>query len=99
MTTTKPSIFIAMPCYDSVKINTMLSIFQLIQQFGQSKVEVGINTMKSPLIHQARNYLTSVFLTTEYTHYCSLIQTLSLERKQACVCWSLIRISSRRLTG
>ena len=64
----KPSIFIAMPCYDSVKINTMLSIFQLIQKLGQSKVEVGINTMKSPLIHQARNYLTSTFLTTEYTH-------------------------------
>jgi len=64
----KPSIFIAMPCYDSVKINTMLSIFQLIQQLGQSKIEVGINTMKSPLIHQARNYLSSVFLTTEYTH-------------------------------
>ena len=64
----KPSVFIAMPCYDSVKINTMLSIFQLIQKLGQSKVEVGINTMKSPLIHQARNYLTSVFLTTEYTH-------------------------------
>ena len=64
----KPSIFIAMPCYDSVKINTMLSIFQMIQKLGQSKVEVGINTMKSPLIHQARNYLSSVFLTTEYTH-------------------------------
>ena len=64
----KPSVFIAMPCYDSVKINTMLSIFQLIQHLGTSKVEVGINTMKSPLIHQARNYLTSVFLTTEYTH-------------------------------
>ena len=64
----KPSVFIAMPCYDSVKINTMLSIFQLIQQLGQSKIEVGINTMKSPLIHQARNYLSSVFLTTDYTH-------------------------------
>ena len=64
----EPSVFIAMPCYDSVKINTMLSIFQLIQHLGTSKVEVGINTMKSPLIHQARNYLTSVFLTTEYTH-------------------------------
>ena len=64
----KPSVFIAMPCYDSVKINTMLSIFQLIQHLGTSKVEVGINTMKSPLIHQARNYLTSVFLTTDYTH-------------------------------
>ena len=29
---------------------------------------MGINTMKSPLIHQARNYLTSVFLTTEYQY-------------------------------
>ena len=64
----KPSIFIAMPCYDSVKISTMLSIFQLIQHCGKANIEVGINTMKSPLIHQARNYLTSVFLTTEYTH-------------------------------
>ena len=64
----KPSVFIAMPCYDSVKIHTMLSIFQLIQQLGHSKIEVGINTMKSPLIHQARNYLSSVFLTTEYQY-------------------------------
>ena len=64
----KPSIFIAMPCYDSVKINTMLSVVKLIQQLGKSGIEVGIHTMKSPLIHQARNYLTSVFLTTEYQY-------------------------------
>jgi hypothetical protein len=64
----KPSLFIAMPCYDSVKINTMLSIFQTIQALGQAQIEVGINTMKSPLIHQSRNYLSSVFLTTAYTH-------------------------------
>ena len=64
----QPSICIAMPCYDSVKINTMLSIFQLIQLLGKAGIEVGINTMKSPLIHQARNYLTAVFLTTEYSH-------------------------------
>ena len=64
----KPTVCIAMPCYDSVKINTMLSIFQLIQFLGKGGVEVGINTMKSPLIHQARNYLTSVFLTTQYQY-------------------------------
>ena len=64
----KPSVYIAMPCYDSVKIGTMLSIVQLIQQLAKSGIEVSINTMKSPLIHQARNYLTSLFLTTEYTH-------------------------------
>ena len=57
-----------MPCYDSVKIGTMLSIVQLVQQLAKSGVAVGINTMKSPLIHQARNYLTSLFLTTECTH-------------------------------
>ena len=64
----KPSVFIAMPCYDSVKINTMLSVVKLIQQLGKSGIEVGIHTMKSPLIHQARNYLTSVFLTTQYQY-------------------------------
>jgi len=64
----KSSIFIAMPCYDSVKINTMLSVIKLVQQLGKSGIEVGIHTMKSPLIHQARNYLTSVFLTTEYQY-------------------------------
>ena len=64
----KPSVFIAMPCYDSVKINTMLSVIKLVQQLGKSGIAVGINTMKSPLIHQARNYLTSVFLTTKYQY-------------------------------
>ena len=57
-----------MPCYDSVKINTMLSVVKLIQQLGKSGIETGIHTMKSPLIHQARNYLTSVFLTTQYQY-------------------------------
>ena len=64
----KPSVFIAMPCYDSVKINTMLSIFKLIQQLSKSGIEVGINTFKSPLIHQARNHLTAIFLTTQYQY-------------------------------
>ena len=64
----KPSLFIAMPCNDSVKINTMLSVVKLIQQLGKSGIETGIHTMKSPLIHQARNYLTSVFLTTQYQY-------------------------------
>ena len=67
-TQAKPSIFIAMPCYDSVKINTMLSVIKLVQQLGKSGIETGIHTMKSPLIHQARNYLTSVFLTTQYQY-------------------------------
>ena len=58
----------AMPCYHSVKVNSMLSVIKLVHQLAKSGIECGINTYKSPLIHQARNYLTSVFLTTEYTH-------------------------------
>ena len=46
----------------------MLSVIKLVQQLARSGIKVGINTMKSPLIHQARNYLTSVFLTTEYEY-------------------------------
>ena len=64
----KPSVFIAMPCYDSVKVATMVSIIKLIQQFQKNGVAVGIQTMKSPLIHQARNYLSSLFMVSPYTH-------------------------------
>ena len=46
----------------------MLSVISLVQQLSKSGIAVGINTMKSPLIHQARNYLTSVFLTTTYQY-------------------------------
>ena len=46
----------------------MLSVVNLVQQLARSGIQTGINTMKSPLIHQARNYLTSVFLTTQYQY-------------------------------
>jgi len=65
---TKPTILICMPCYDDVKINTMLSIFKMAKALSRSGIEVGINTMKSPLIHQARNYLTATFLKSKYSH-------------------------------
>jgi hypothetical protein len=64
----KPTLYIAMPCYDSVKVNTMLSVIKLVQQLSKSGINLGINTMRSPLIHQARNYLTSIFLTTQYQY-------------------------------
>ena len=57
-----------MPCYDSVKVGTMVSIIKLIQQLAKSGISVGINTIKGPLIHQSRNYLTSLFMVSPYTH-------------------------------
>ena len=73
----------AMPCYDSVKVNSMLSVIKLVQQLAKSGIECGINTYKSPLIHQARNYLTSVFLTTEYTHLLFIDSDVEFEPEAA----------------
>jgi len=38
----KPTVYLAMPCYDSVKINTMLSVIKLVQQLSKSGIKVGI---------------------------------------------------------
>ena len=44
----KPSLYIAMPCYDMVKINTMLSMVKLIAQLTKAGIKMEVNTMKSP---------------------------------------------------
>jgi hypothetical protein len=58
----KPSLYIAMPCYDSVKINTMISMVKLIAQLTKAGIDVEVNTMKSPYIAYARNILTGRFM-------------------------------------
>ena len=60
----KPSLYIAMPCYDMVKINTMISMVKLIAQLTKAGIDVEVNTMKSPYISYARNILTGRFLCT-----------------------------------
>lgn len=61
----KPKLFIAFPCYDSVKIETMVSIFNLAVELTKANLYITIKTIKSPLIHKSRNYLASAFLATD----------------------------------
>ena len=63
-----PTIYIAMPCYDSVKINTMLSIAKLAKQLTKSGVTWQMDTFKSPYISNARNTLTCLFLKSNYDY-------------------------------
>ena len=56
--TNRPSIHIAMPCYDMVKIPTMISIAKLVKELTMAGLKFEINTMKSPYIAYARNILT-----------------------------------------
>ena len=58
----KPSIHIAMPCYDSVKIQTMISMVKLVKELAHAGLTFELNTMKSPYVAYARNILMSRFL-------------------------------------
>jgi len=57
-TLNKPSIHIAMPCYDSVKIRTMISIVRLVKELTAAGLKFELNTMQSPYVAYARNILT-----------------------------------------
>ena len=64
----KPSLYMAMPCYDMVKINTMISMVKLVAQLTKAGIKMEVNTMKSPYIAYARNILTARFIKSDYDY-------------------------------
>ena len=64
----KPSLYIAMPCYDTVKINTLISMVKLVAQLTKAGIKMEVNTMKSPYIAYARNILTARFVESQYDY-------------------------------
>ena len=64
----KPSLYIGMPCYDMVKINTMISMVKLIAQLTKAGIKKEVNTIKSPYIAYARNILTARFMASTYDY-------------------------------
>jgi len=79
----KPSIHIAMPCYDMVKINTMISMLKLIKEITKAGMNFELNTMKSPYVAYARNILSSRFLTRKEDYL--LFIDADLEFEPECV--------------
>ena len=63
-----PKIYIAMACYDSVKINTMISMTKLVKELTKAGLEWQIETVKSPYVSKARNTLTALFLRSKYDY-------------------------------
>ena len=64
-TVKKPKIFLAMPCYDSVKINTMISMLKFINNLNKAGIVYDIATLKTPYISYARNILTAKFMASD----------------------------------
>ena len=84
----RPSIHIAMPCYDSVKIATMVSMVKLVKELTLAGIKLELNTMKSPYVPYARNILTARFLQRDEDYL--LFIDSDLEFQPECVLKMLI---------
>jgi len=64
----KPRVFIAMPCYDTMKVETCVSILNTYAVLAKSGVECIFKSVKSSLVTHARNLLTAGFMASEYDY-------------------------------
>ena len=64
----KPKVFIAMPCYDTMKVETCISILNTYAVLAKSGVECIFKSVKSSLVTHARNLLTAGFMASEYDY-------------------------------
>jgi len=64
----KPKVYIAMPCYDSVRVETMVSLLDTFSALGGSGIEAKFKSVKSSLVTHARNLLTCGFLNSNFDY-------------------------------
>ena len=64
----KPKVFIAMPCYDTMKVETCVSILNTYAVLAKAGVECIFKSVKSSLVTHARNLLTAGFMASEYDY-------------------------------
>jgi len=58
----KPTIFIAMPCYDSMRVETCISLLNTYTALAKAGIECKFKSVKSSLVTHARNLSTAAFL-------------------------------------
>ncbi len=64
----KPKVYVAMPCYDSVKVETCVSILDTFSTLGRSGIEAKFKSVKSSLVTHARNLLTCGFMNSGFDY-------------------------------
>ena len=62
MTPKKPKVFIVMPCYDSMRVETCISLLNTYSALAKAGVECKFKSVKSSLVTHARNLSTAAFL-------------------------------------
>ena len=68
LTADKPTVYVAMPCFDVVQRDTCVSLIKLFGEFRNVGISSQFNVVKSSLINYARNLATCGFLASECDH-------------------------------
>jgi len=64
----KPKVYIAMPCYDTMKVETCVSILNTYAVLAKSGITCIFKSVKSSLVTHARNLLTAGFMASDYDY-------------------------------
>jgi len=65
---TKPKVYVATPCYDSMRVETCVSLIDMFSTLGKHGIECTFKTMRTCYITHARNMLTCAFLNSNYDY-------------------------------
>ena len=57
----KPKVYVAMPCFDSMKVETCVSLLDTFSTLGRAGIECRFKSVKSSLVTHGRNLLTAGF--------------------------------------
>ena len=64
----KPKIYVATPCYDSMSIETCVSLMDMFSTLGRSGIECKFKSVKTSLVTHGRNLLTCGFLDSGFDY-------------------------------
>ena len=64
----KPKVYVATPCYDSMRVETCVSLLDTFSALGGSGIECRFKSVKTSLVTHGRNLLTCGFLNSGFDY-------------------------------
>ena len=68
MKKTKPKVYVAMPCYDSMRVETCVSLIDTFSALGGSGIECKFKSVKTSLVTHGRNLLSAGFMDSGFDY-------------------------------
>ena len=65
---TKPKVYVATPCYDSMRVEPTVSLLDMFSALGGSGIECRFKSVKTSLVTHGRNLLTAGFLDSGFDY-------------------------------